>query len=362
MRTFLGIRFILVTSLMVPCIAAGVQAQSAQASAAVGTVRSLPDVPVPQEAVQPRSGSVSGTVVDKDGAVVTKARITLTVQASENGAAPRETLSDNEGHFAFSDVAPGPFELTVNSPGFAKRKVSGTLQPAEDFVLPSIGLVVATEVDMEVTVSPEEVAEEQIHEEEKQRVFGVFPNFYVSYVPDAAPLNARQKFQLAWKATVDPISFAVSGLFAGLEQADDFFPGYGQGAQGYAKRFGANYADMFFGTFIGGAILPTVLKQDPRYFYKGTGTRKSRLFYAVKSSVVCKGDNGQWQPNYSSMLGALAAGGLSNLYYPAGSRNGVGLTFENALIGIGGSAFAAIFQEFFLRRMTPHEADSKIGN
>ena len=64
------------------------------------------------------------------------------------------------------------------------------------------------------------------------------------------------------------------------------------------------YADLVSGTFIGGAILPSLFKQDPRYFYKGTGSRKSRFFYAIANSVICKGDNGRWQPNYSNISAA----------------------------------------------------------
>jgi hypothetical protein len=126
--------------------------------------------------------------------------------------------------------------------------------------------------------------------------------------------------------------------------------------QGYAKRFGAAYADMATGTLIGGAILPSLLKQDPRYFYKGTGSTKSRILYAVANSVICKGDNGKWQANYSGILGGLAAGGISNLYYPAQDRNGVGLTFENALIGIGATAAANVLQEFVIKKLTPSAA------
>ena len=126
---------------------------------------------------------------------------------------------------------------------------------------------------------------------------------------------------------MDPVTFAASGGFAGVEQADNGFSGYGQGAQGYAKRYGASYADSFIGTMVGGAILPSLLKQDPRYFYKGTGSKGSRIMYAMANAVICKGDNGHWQPDYSGILGSLAAGGISNLYYPASSRNGVALDF-----------------------------------
>ena len=215
-------------------------------------------------------------------------------------------------------------------------------------------LVVATTVEVNVTQTREEIAEEQIHTEENQRILGVIPNYYVSYDPEAQPLNARQKFELGWKFTLDPVSFGISGVIAGIEQANNTFSGYGQGAQGYAKRFGASYADFLSGSFFGNVLFPIVFKQDPRYFYKGTGSRKSRFLYAVANAVICKGDNGRWQPNYSSVLGSLAAGGLSNVYYPASDRNGVGLTFENTLIGIGGSAAAGVIQEFFIRKVTPH--------
>jgi len=302
----------------------------------------------------PASGSVSGTVIDQDGDVIANAKIVLT-----SGSFTAQLLSGGDGSFTFSSVPPGPFDLSLSSPGFATATKSGVLQPGEIQTLPQIQLVVATTIEVNVTQTRVEIAEEQIHVEEKQRILGVVPNYFVSYLPDAAPLNARQKFQLSWKSVVDPVSFGIAGAIAGIEQADNAYSGYGQGAQGYAKRFGASYADFVSGTFIGNAILPSIFKQDPRYFYKGTGSAKSRFFYAVANAVICKGDNGHWQPNYSNMLGSLAAGGISNLYYPASNRNGVGLTFENALIGIGGSAMAAVIQEFFLRKVTPHTTGSQ---
>jgi hypothetical protein len=106
-------------------------------------------------------------------------------------------------------------------------------------------------------------------------------------------------------------------------------------------------------------VLPSLLKQDPRYFYRGTGTRRSRLLYALANAVICKGDNGKWQPNYSNMLGGLAAGGISNLYYPAKDRNGARLTFENALIEIGATAGANLVEEFLVPRPTPKSSKPK---
>ena len=306
---------------------------------------------------QPQPGSISGTVVDPDGAVIPNVKATLAQPdlTSTGTTAKQEALSDGEGHFVFANVAPGPFQISLAVSGFAPVQKSGVLQPGENYTIPQITLAVAENiVDVEVTLSQAQVAEDQIKIEEKQRLFGVLPNFYVSYDPKAVPLTAKQKFKLAWKSTVDPVSFGIVGAVAGIEQADNAFSGYGQGAQGYAKRYGAAYADLVSGTFIGSAILPSLLKQDPRYFYKGTGSRKSRFLYAVANSVVCKGDNRHWQPNYSFIIGDLATGGISNLYYPSQNRHGAALTFENAFIAVGAGAIGNLFQEFFSRKLTPH--------
>ncbi len=328
-------------------------------SSAVG--QSQPAPPLTPDAAAPaqqqsqsetQAGSISGTVVDPSGAVMPNVKVNLAVQGFN---ANKETLSDVDGHFFFSDVIPGSFQMTLTASGFANFKQSGILHAGENFVVPQIALVVArANVDVEVTESQAQVAEDEVKVEEKQRVLGVIPNFYVTYSPHAAPLTPKLKFQLAWKSILNPYTFGITGGIAGIEQAENTFSGYGQGTQGYAKRYGAAYADLVTGTLIGGAILPSLLKQDPRYFYKGTGSKKSRFFYAIARSVVSKGDNGHWQPDYSGIIGGLAAGGISNLYYPDQNRNGVALTFENALIGIGGGAAGNILQEFVVRRFTPH--------
>jgi hypothetical protein len=297
-----------------------------------------------------RSGTISGTVMDRTGAVVAGARVKL---ARPDQSSSQEVVSGSDGQFSFASVLPGSFQLTVTSAGFAPQAVTLLLHPGEIFLVPPIPLTVATTVtQVDVALSPVEVAEEQIKDQEKQRVLGVIPNFYVSYDHNPVPLSSKQKFKLAWKMTVDPVTFAMIGAIAGVQQANNSFSGYGQGAQGYAKRYAASYADLTAGTFIGSAILPSLLKQDPRYFYKGSGTKRSRILYALANAVVCRGDNGSWQANYSSILGNLAAGGISNLYYPAESRQGATLTIENALVGIGATAAANVLQEFFMRKVT----------
>jgi hypothetical protein len=295
-------------------------------------------------------GSISGIIVDPTGGAVAGARVRL---LRDDHSPDQEVLSGDDGQFSFANVAPGPFGITITSTGFATQTSAGILRPGESYTVPQIAMSLATAVtEVHVIVSPAEIAEDQIKAQEKQRVLGVVPNFYVSYEHHAVPLNSKQKFELAWKTTVDPVSFGATGVLAGIQQAQNDFSGYGQGAQGYGKRFGASYANFVASTYIGGAILPSLLKQDPRYFYKGSGSKRSRMLYAIANSVICKGDNGHWQANYSSILGSLAAGGISNLYYPAENRDGVQLTFENALIGIGESAAINVLQEFVLRKLT----------
>jgi hypothetical protein len=325
------------------------------------------------QSTQEVAGSIYGAVVDQSGAVISGARVELTRDdlarddrtqsaggiterdgTGEAQSRPQEVLSGDDGQFSFPNVAPGPFKITVTSVGFETQTSSGVLVAGEVHTVPQIALSVAENItDVQVSLSLSQVAEAQLKDEEKQRVLGFIPNFYVTYDPHPLPLDPKQKFELAWKTTIDPVNFAIVGGIAGAEQAMNSFSGYGQGAQGYAKRYGAAFADGAIGTFIGSAILPSILKQDPRYFYKGTGSKRSRIMYAIANAVICKGDNGRWQANYSSILGNLAAGGISNLYYPSKNRHGVGLTFANAAIGIGANAGTNIVEEFLMRRFTP---------
>jgi hypothetical protein len=195
-------------------------------------------------------------------------------------------------------------------------------------------------------LTQQERAEQQLRQQEKQRIAGVVPNFNVSYDKDAPPLSRKQKLHLAFHTAIDPVSFVLAGFDAGLSQAEDDFPEYRQGAQGYAKRFGASYADNFDGTMLGNAIFPILLKQDPRYFRRGQGRFTTRLLYSISTTVWCKNDNGSHGFNYSNILGNLAAGGISNLYYPASDR-GAGLTFERGFTVTAYGAFGGVFNEFW---------------
>jgi len=190
-------------------------------------------------------------------------------------------------------------------------------------------------------------------------MLGVFPNFYVSYVPDPVPLTPRQKFHLAFRTLVDPVSLALTGVTAGAQQADNVYA-WGQGADAYAKRYAAAYGTFMNSTLIGSAALPALLHQDPRFFYKSTGSIPSRILYAAATAIVCKGDNHHWQPNVSAIGGGLAASGISNLYYPASNRADARSIFVGAGIGTAFTAVTNIIQELASHKFTPHAPPTEL--
>jgi hypothetical protein len=305
---------------------------------------------------QAGEGQISGTVTDADGALVPGARVTLS-RGSGVGGAKRTTVTDGAGGFRFEDVAPGRFRLTIVARGLAEGETAGTLLPGQTYEAATIVLAVATaDVSVEVNLPRQEVAEEQVKDEEQQRVIGIIPNYFVTYSRDPAPLSAKQKFNLAGHVIFDPTNFLFSGVAAGIEQANGTFPGYGPGWPGFGKRYGAALADATTSTLLRGAVFPALFRQDPRYYYKGTGSVRSRALYALETALICKGDDGRWQPNYSSFLGALGSGAISNAYYPASSRDGAALTFENGLLGIAGVGVGHLAQEFLFKRFTHHAA------
>ena len=299
------------------------------------------------------AGSIAGIITDTDAAGVPSAQVTLEDTTSK---ATRNTQSDDHGAFLFSSVPSGTYVVTVRANGFSPWKIKDVilLHESEDFLLPTVELGVESISTTVNAISMEDLAEQQITAEEHQRILGVLPNFFVSYVSDPAPLTRKQKFKLALVVSRDPLTFLTTGINAGIEQWQGDFAGYGQEFSGYAKRYGATYGDRLSSTFLGAALLPSLLHQDPRYFYRGHGPIMVRALYAISTVAVCKGDNGHWQPNYSFILGDLASGGISNLYYPAQNRNGVSLTFENMGIAVGGGAIGNVVQEFFLKRFTSH--------
>jgi hypothetical protein len=298
----------------------------------------------------PSTSVISGTVTDTQEATISTAHISL---ENSDGKTLRTTQSDNTGTFSFTAVSPGKYLIRITAPGFASWKIEDvSIHYSQDLVLPPIVLGVESIESTIDAITREDLAEQQISAEVKQRILGILPNFYVSYIPDAVPLTRKQKFKLALKVTVDPVTFFTTGVTAGIEQWQGDFAGYGDGFSGYAKRYGATYGDRVTSTFFGAALLPSLLHQDPRYFYKGRGKIINRALYAMSTVVICKGDNGHWQPNYSNVFGNLAAGGISSLYYPNSDKHDAQVTIDNIFIGIGTGAIGTLFQEFLLKHLT----------
>lgn len=296
------------------------------------------------------TASVTGIVLDIEGGPVPDATVVLTAPGK---LGERSMVAGGDGSFTFTGLASGEYRLIIVAQGL-DRYTSGTfaVHAGESVTAPKIGLKISTTTSIDVIASPDQIAVAQVHEEEKQRVLGVFPNFYTSYIWDAQPMPASQKFKMATRALIDPFQFLIVAGVAGAEQFNGTYPDYGPGIQGYGKRYGAALADATTSRLVGSAILPSLFHQDPRYFYQGSGGAGSRTWHAVQSVFVCRGDNGKPQPNYSHMLGSLTAGAVANAYHPASSR-GLGLTFETFGITVGGNIAGNLFREFVLRGLVP---------
>jgi hypothetical protein len=182
--------------------------------------------------------------------------------------------------------------------------------------------------------------------EQSQRILGVVPQFSVTSRQNAPPLTPSQKFRLFVKSSTDPFVFAAAGAQAGIGQATDEFPEYGQGGSGYAKRFGAALADSTSSNFFSNYAYPVLFKEDPRYFRLGQGSIKRRIFYSLEQEFVVRTDSGKRRFSYSNVLGAFTAGGISNLYYPASDR-GFGLTLSRSAIALGYGSLGGLIDEFW---------------
>ena len=331
---------------------------SQNTSATVNAQALLPSAPEPRDnGTSPSSGNtdpaeVNGTVTDTNGDLIPGATVVL------DGAAPtdhRTASANDSAFFQFDGLTPGvPYHLTISANGF-ENWVSEpiTLAAGQFFDVAGIKLKLEASVtSVTVTASTEQIAAQQVRLAEQQRVLGFIPNFYVVYdSKNAVPLTTKLKFQMAYRVSIDPVSILGAATLAGINQAADK-PDYQQGALGYAQRFGAAYADGVTDIMFGGAILPSLLHQDPRYFYQGTGTVKSRMLHAMANPFICRGDNGKSQPNYSSIGGDLISSAISNAYYPPSNR-GAGLVFANLALSTGERTVSSLVQEFVLRKLTP---------
>ena len=328
-------------------------AASITASPAYAQTSNLPG-PQPVQAatsVRHSESALLVVVTDPDGAAIPTANVQLT-QPPDGTAV--QAISTAAGVFRFDRIASGHVVLSITAPGFASITTERTIQPGETLHLPVFVLAPTTSEIISVTATPQQIAQEEVRLEEKQKVLGFIPNFYVVYDFHAPPLTARQKWKLAWADLSDADNLLLAAGIAGFEQAPNTLPGYGQEFGGYSKRLGANYADLTVNTLLTGALLPIIFHQDPRYFYKGTGTIPSRTLYALSTAVIARGDSGRSQPAYALVLGSFAAGAASNLFYAPSDRNGLNPTLINGALATALNGVTNLFQEFLLKKFTPN--------
>jgi len=314
-----------------------------------GLVVSLPVSAQPADVPNTGTGSILGTVVDSTDDPVPDATVVLQGSGSDR----LTVVTKDDGSFAFPNVTSGiAHQVTITADGFAEWSSPVTVEPGQEKTITDIKLRILT-VQRAVTVSysSKEVAARQLKAEEQQRVLAFIPNIYVTYEPHPEPLTTGMKFHLAFKSLTSPVFFARTAAWAGVQQAVDTPGQWPQGAKGYGRRLGAGFADATTEGLIGNAILPSLLHQDPRYFYQGNGTKKSRALHAVLAPFICKGDNGKTQPNYSTWGGSLISSSISLAYYPSTDRNAQQV-FKNFGIGLGLHVAGGLLQEFILDKFT----------
>jgi hypothetical protein len=299
-------------------------------------------------AAKAETGCIRGTVLDTSDEPIPDATVVLQGPAGDRLTA----VTKDDGTFAFDETPAGvAYQIAVTAEGFADWSSSITVEPGQDKTLSEVKLhILAVQRAVTVSYSSKEVAAQQLKAEEQQRVLGFIPNVYVVYEAHPEPLTTKMKFQLAYTDLTHPVFFARTAAWAGVEQAAGL-RNYPQNARGYGDRLGTGLADGVTEGLIGNAVLPSLLHQDPRYFYQGSGTKKSRALHSMLAAFICKGDNGAWQPNYSTWGGSLISSSISLAYYPSSDRNARHV-FGNFGIGMGLHVAGGLAQEFILSKFT----------
>jgi Carboxypeptidase regulatory-like domain len=316
--------------------------------AAAGFLFPMPAFTQSSEAAEATKAGIIGTVAGANSDPIPNAKVVL---EAANGKRMTATTTD-DGSFALHDVATDTaYQIAISAEGFSDWNSSVSVEPGQQKSLGEIKLrVLASERTITVSYSSKEVAAQQLKAEENQRVLSFIPNIFVTYELHPEPLTPRMKFHLAYKGLTHPTFFAFQALWSGIQQAGDMTD-YREGARGYGERFGANLAGGASEGLFANAALPALLHQDPRYFYRGSGTKRSRAWHALSAPFICEGDNGKLQPNYSQWGGSLIAASLSNIYYPDSGR-GPGLVFTNFGTSMGLHVALGFAQEFLLPKFT----------
>jgi carboxypeptidase family protein len=293
---------------------------------------------------------INGIVLDRDGGYIPGAAVSIVGEKTDYKSS---STADANGQFTFDRLdASNTYRLMITAPGFSEwDSPEIALQAGQHLDLDDIEMTISAVETSVTAVFAERVAAQQVNRAEQQRVLGVVPSFFVVYEKNVVPMSPSLKFNLAIRAETDVVTFTGAAILAGIHQASDT-PAYPQGFKGYAQRYGAAYAGGVSDILIGGAILPSLLHQDPRYFYSGVGTKRQRVAHALRAIFLTHGDNGKTQFNFSGLGGDMASAALANTYYPSADR-GPHLFLANWAVLSAGRAANTLAQEF-LGRLTTH--------
>jgi len=317
-----------------------------------------PQLPAPQHptpATPDARCRITGVVSDIQGGLIPGAHV-LAERAGAPASESQEANASNLGHFRFSDLAPGTYSVTISSPGFETYSLQDIiLKPGESFELPEVALPIArTAADATVTITEQQLAEVELNDELHQRVLGILPNYYTSYIWDAAPLNMRQKFKLAIRSATDPVFFASTGITAGIRLANNSDPEYGSGVSAYFTIYAADYGDALVGRVVTSVFLNTLFHEDPRYFVMTNGSVLARSWHAVSSTFMQRGDDKRYHPAYANFIGNASAALLTSTWHQ-GSNTGLGQQVLNdTFLDLGGLAIRNMAREFLFRHLARH--------
>lgn len=338
----------------------------AQQNVSSSAETALPDAPEPAQnfysapdgSQQGATANITGTVLDSNHEVFPGARV---IAAGRSNSTFRTVEAGSNGEFEFIGLPPDIYQLKVSAPAMNAFTSSEIPLNGGETRLVSVTLsVFGDATSVTVRGDTDEAAEQQVKIAERQRIGGIVPNFYSSYDWNAPPMRAKQKLKLSFRSIIDPVSLLTIAGTSGVQQYRNTFPGYGGGIEGYGKRYAANLADNATGVLLSRGVYPSIFHQDPRYFYKGTGSIHSRLLYAISAAVIARDDDGRWKPNYSHVLGNFSAAGISNFYYPASDR-GARLVLFNGLSATASTAFSNVLREFVFKRVTSHVPKDENG-
>lgn len=316
-------------------------------------------LPAPQHTTPATSEAhcrISGVVSDIQGGLIPGAHVIAERVGAPADESPQKADADDKGYFRFSDLAAGAYTVTISSPGFDTYRIPGiNLKPGETYELPEVALPIArTTADATVTLTVVQIADAELNDELHQRVLGILPNYYTSYIWDAAPLNMRQKFKLAIRATTDPVFYATTGLTTGIQYATSANPEYGSGPSGYWELYASNYGGAVIGRVVTSVLLNSLFHEDPRYFVMTNGSVVRRSWHAISSTFLQRGDDKHWHPAYSNFIGGATAAVVVSTWHPDSNISMGQRVLNDTVLDLGGQAIRNLAREFLYRHLAHH--------